>query len=168
MTFEHFMSEINEIPTALVRRAFSENPDDLRELTMPRIDDQVYITGNDFSGQYAIIQKFEEFNGEPAAWCELCDPDEKDFEDGSAVYLFPFDEFEVENENGYVPDFYMMFSIPCFMSDSWIRRNLRIITDIGFRVLESDETGIIFGIDGGGFSLMPMWEKLYEAFESDL
>ena len=50
------------------------------------------------------------------------------------------------------------------LDDEWARENIEIIQKCGFRVYESDDFGIIFGIDGAGYNFYENhWIPLYKA-----
>jgi hypothetical protein len=50
------------------------------------------------------------------------------------------------------------------LDDDWARENLETMRDCGFWVYESDELGILFGIDGAGYDFYEQhWLPLYNA-----
>ena len=49
------------------------------------------------------------------------------------------------------------------MDEKWISDNLDIMEDLGFIVYDSEETGILLGIDAGGFDFYEaFWIPLYK------
>lgn len=69
---------------------------------------------------------------------------------------------------------YPVYSFPCAhgwlfhpensLDEDWIRDNIEIVEEIGFIVYETDETGILLAIDGGGYSFWEEhWQPLYIA-----
>jgi hypothetical protein len=54
----------------------------------------------------------------------------------------------------YHPDF--------SLDEEWIRENIEKVETCGFLVFETDETGILLGVDGGGYSFVDEhWHPLY-------
>jgi hypothetical protein len=56
-----------------------------------------------------------------------------------------------------------MFSPTNSIDEEWIRNNVDLVEDAGFLVYDSDETGILLGVDGYGYSFWEEhWYKLYK------
>jgi hypothetical protein len=57
-----------------------------------------------------------------------------------------------------------MFHPECSLDEEWIRNNLEVVEACGFLIYDSDETGILLGVDGAGYSFYDAhWIPLYNA-----
>lgn len=72
-----------------------------------------------------------------------------------------------ENEYNYtdfLPMWGTMWTFGESLDEDWARGNIEIMQECGFRVYESDDFGIIFGIDGAGYNFYEShWIPLYKA-----
>ncbi len=73
----------------------------------------------------------------------------------------PEDEY---NYTDFLPMWGTMWTFGESLDEEWARKNIEIMQECGFRVYESDEFGIIFGIDGAGYDFYEdHWIPLYKA-----
>ncbi len=57
-----------------------------------------------------------------------------------------------------------LFHPECSLHEEWIRDNIEEVQECGFLVYARDETGILLGIDGGGYCFHEAhWIPLYKA-----
>ena len=57
-----------------------------------------------------------------------------------------------------------LFHPECSLDEQWIRENISIVQDCGILVYDTEETGILLGIDGCGYSFWEShWIPLYKA-----
>lgn len=64
----------------------------------------------------------------------------------------------------FFPMWSTMWSFDCSIDEDWARENIETMQECGFRVYENDDFGIIFGIDGAGYSFYEAhWIPLYNA-----
>ena len=55
-----------------------------------------------------------------------------------------------------------MFHPGCSFDEEWIRNHIREVEECGFLVYDSDETGILLGVDGMGYDFYEdHWKPLY-------
>ena len=67
-------------------------------------------------------------------------------------------------EYGYPAGWGWMFHPLCSLDEEWIRENIQTVEKCGFLVFDSEETGILLGIDGGGYDFYEShWTPLYQA-----
>ena len=56
-----------------------------------------------------------------------------------------------------------MFHPECSVDEEWIRKNIEDVEECGFLIYDSDETGILLGIDGAGYDFYSShWIPLYK------
>lgn len=146
---EAWVREFSAIPQGLIEKAYMENNiDSIAEITPLSINDRVYHYDK---GEYGYITNMTE--------------------DGNfIVELDGGEEIEAEPEDmeadkdSFLPMWgtMWMFGDPC--DDWWVNEDdgLQIMANCGFRIYEIDE-GIIFGIDGAGYSFYEEhWIPLYK------
>jgi hypothetical protein len=57
-----------------------------------------------------------------------------------------------------------MFHPECSLDEEWIKENIRKVQRCGFLVYDSEETGILLGVDGCGYDFYSShWIPLYKA-----
>ena len=56
-----------------------------------------------------------------------------------------------------------MFHPDSSLDEEWIRENIEDIEELGFLIYDTEETGILLGIDAGGFDFYEaFWIPLYK------
>ena len=126
----------NAIPGGLIEKAYKDNPEELELLAGGTL-----VCG--YCGNHAEDDK----NPEPCE-CGRTDVDEYHNE---AIYAWP-------------AGWGTLWSISNGLDEEWIENNLKTVAACGFLVYTSDETGVILGIDGGGYNFYDAhWIKLYKA-----
>lgn len=69
------------------------------------------------------------------------------------------DEYE-----DFLPMWSTMWTFGESLDEDWARENIEIMESCGFRVYDSEDFGIIFGIDGAGYNFYEShWIPLYKA-----
>lgn len=136
--------------------------------------------------QTGIIKKLMKLD--PQDWCEITVPCL-----GDRVYMYStkdywdviehvegVDKYKLENEHGYkcyaksyefkiaydepLPMWSTMWSFSINLDEFWLESNVEAMSRCGFRVYESTEFGIYFGIDGAGYDFYEEhWVPLYKA-----
>ena len=146
---EAWVHEMNAIPQGMISRLFQDRPDDWTEVTTPSKCDRVYLYDESEYGEITDIEddifKIELNNGKEIE-CESSD-------------------FEVERDD-YLPMWGTMWSFGDSCDDWWLEENdgIRIMSECGFRIYESEEFGYFFGIDGAGYDFYEShWIPLYKA-----
>lgn len=88
------------------------------------------------------------------------DNDDYTLEDSSA-YIEKVEDYE--NQDYGLPMWSWLWN-PESIDEVWIRENLETVSECGFRIYESDEVGILLGIDGAGYDFYEEhWIPLYKA-----
>lgn len=145
---EKWVDGFNAIPQALLVKAYKDDIDSVSELTKVRTGDNVW--SNDYQGEYEV----KSINTEKET--AVIDVDGKN----KTVKL---DDISHEYD-----DFFPMWGTLWTFNDSsdedWAENHLQEMTNCGFRIYESDELGIFFGIDGAGYDFYSEhWVPLYKA-----
>ena len=69
----------------------------------------------------------------------------------------------------YLPMWGTMWTLSDSLLEEWIKENIEIMQELGFRVYESEDLGILLGIDGAGYSFYEAhWIPLYTAYYTAL
>lgn len=151
---EAWVSEMNAIPTEMIARLMQYEPDEWRNVTPPSRGDRVYVY--DAPGT-------DEHYGEVKHCLEsgfyLIEMD-----DGAEVECGE-DDFEFE-ESIDVPMWGTMWSFDDNADYYWMTDmgGLQKMAECGFTIIESEEFGYFFGIDGAGYNFYEEhWIPLYKA-----
>lgn len=77
---------------------------------------------------------------------------------------FVYEEDDYENVEYGLPMWGTMWTFGSSLDSEWARNNLDVMADAGFKIFETDELGIFFGINGAGYDFYEAhWNKLYIA-----
>lgn len=175
---KEWVETMNAIPHALLERAYyGENGgygDGIQELT-PLPKKHICDTcDEEFDKDFVEDELEENYNGEKV--CPSCFEREKEEykqeqEDGEE-----YDEFTIDDCGCYIEevddDEQMEYGLPMWgtlwnphsIDEWWIENNLQAVVDCGFRIYETDEVGILLGIDGAGYDFFEShWIPLYKA-----
>jgi hypothetical protein len=144
-----WVNEFNAIPQALIVKAYGgENIDELIELTPVTKRDRIW--SNEYQGEFEVLSV--------------------DYENETAIIEVDGEETEVEindisiENDDLLPMWGTMWTFGSNLDEEWARDNLEIMAKCGFRIYESDELGIYFGIDGAGYDFYKShWLPLYKA-----
>lgn len=145
--------DMSAISRGMIEICMSAQPDEWREVTTPARYDRVIV--ND--------PVYGEWDGEIA---EVL-PDDLyriHMDNGEDVDLNK-DEFYIDSDDG-LPMWGTMWQMNDICDQHWLEEKdgIRILSECGFRVYESDEFGYFFGIDGAGYDFYEShWIPLYKA-----
>lgn len=148
-----WVGEFNFYPHDLLERAYPDM-DGLEEITPVSVKYECDECGEEFSE--------EEYNelgdGDGIITCPSCY--EKD-EDTTAT-VEPIEDYD---SIGYgLPMWGTLFNPKERLDEDWIRENLEEVKECGFRIYESEEVGILLGVDGAGYDFYEEhWIPLYKA-----
>ena len=147
---QEWVGSFNAINESMLTRAFKDNIDDWSELTTITVGDNAW--NNEYQGEYEILSIDEE---NEKAIINI---------DGEGKKEVELDDLTVEYE-GWLPMWSTLWSFGESMDTEWVRDNLEIVSQCGFRIFEDEETGEIYlGIDGAGYDFYDKhWLPLYEA-----
>lgn len=146
---ERWVREFNAIPQGMIDKLMSFDCDDWHEVTPPTKGDRVYV-----------------YDEKQIGYIKSCDEESELYAielDNDKLISCTRDDYMVENDD-ILPMWGMMWSFSDNADDYWLEElgGLRIMSECGFRIYESDEFGYFFGIDGAGYSFMEAhWEPLY-------
>lgn len=153
---EEWVREMNAIQQGMIDKLMQANPDDWTEVTVPAPGDSVYVFGLPEGGDnhYGEIDSYDEESELYAIRLS----------DGKLVSAEK-DDFEVRRDD-HLPMWGTMWSFGDSCDDWWLEKGdgIRVMSECGFRVYESEEFGYFFGIDGAGYSFYEAhWCPLYRA-----
>ena len=147
---EAWVREMNAFPQAMIQKLMEADFDDWNEVTAPSIGDRVFVF--DYEGEGEIIDVDED----------------GDFiirmDDECVTIDRAADKFDVLRDD-VLPMWGTMWQFGDQCDDWWLEEmdGIRIMSECGFRIYESEEFGYFFGIDGAGYSFYEAhWIPLYE------
>lgn len=133
---QKWVNEFNAIPQSLIQKAYPNLAEDGLEILVT--DRQCgYCGGTEFIKNDDGI--------------EICSSCEHETEDNTS-------------EKYDLPMWGTMWTFGTSLDSDWVLENLEIMRECGFFVYESDELGILIGIDGAGYDFYEShWIPLYTA-----
>ena len=142
-----WVSEMVSLPLSVAEKLKSLDEDDFEEFTPPVRGDCVYFP---FGGDEGEVVRYDPASGRYLVRMN-----------GGYLKSAAEDEIEVYRE-----EFFPMwgtlwsFSDPCDIR--WGEEHLQQMADCGFRLYESEDYGLVFGIDGAGYDFYrEHWIPLY-------
>ena len=145
---EKWVNEFNAIPQALLVKAYKDDIDSVSELTNVRIGENVW--SNDYRGECEI--KSINFDKETAIIDVNGEEKTVNLDDLSHDY------------DDFFPMWGTLWTFDDSSDEDWAKNHLQEMTNCGFRIYESEELGIFFGIDGAGYDFYEShWVPLYSA-----
>lgn len=144
-----WVNGFNAIPQALIVKAYGgDNIDELIEITPIAEGDRAW--SNKYQEECEVISINRE---EETAIIEV-DGEEKETD---------LSDISPERED-LLPMWGTMWTFGENIDEEWALNNLGVIADCGFRIYESEELGVYFGIDGAGYDFYEShWIPLYKA-----
>lgn len=147
---EAWVREMNAFPQAMIQKLMEADFEDWKEVTAPSKYDRVFVFDYECEGEIIDID-------EDGDYIIRLD-DEGITIDRSA------DGFDVLRDD-VLPMWGTMWQFGDSCDDCWLEEmdGIRIMSECGFRIYESEEFGYFFGIDGAGYSFYEAhWIPLYE------
>lgn len=143
-----WVNGFNEIPVGLLRKL---DPDELYEITPPAKYDKVHIYNGFHSGMYGEIVEKDETADEDNVYIVQLD-------ETNECVAVSADDFEVQYDS-WLPLWSTMWTFGERIDEEWatgeyIGPHLQEMADCGFRIYEQEDLGIVFGVDGAGYSFM--------------
>ena len=141
--------DMNAIPQSVLVKLQQLAPEDIAEITPITKADRVYVCSAGEMGEVIAI-----------------DDDTKEYtvqlDNGETITTEGFD-LEKEDYDRF-PMWGTMWSFKDTSDEDWARSHLAELAACGFRLYESEDYGLVFGIDGCGYSFMDThWIPLYKA-----
>lgn len=153
---ESWVHEMNAVPQGMIEKLM----DDFYEVTFPSCGDRVYVFGTDCEDSYGEVRSIKDTEND--------DDDDVMYEiqlDKGERVTVGKDAFEVQYDS-WLPMWGTMWSFGDSADDYWLDEmdGVRLMSQCGFRIYESDEFGYFFGIDGAGYDFYEShWLPLYKA-----
>ena len=141
--------DMNAIPQSVLVKLKQLDPDDIAELTPITKADRVYVCSAGEMGEViAIDEDAEEYTVQ--------------LDNGETITTEGFD-LEREDYDRF-PMWGTMWSFSCSFDEDWARSHLNEMAACGFRLYESEDYGLVFGIDAAGLNFYEaFWIPLYKA-----
>lgn len=149
---ERWVHEMNAIPQGMIEKLMNIGDGDIHEVTEPAVGDRVYCY-QPLSEHCGVIEDIYE---DGRYHIQL---------DNDSWTVAERDDFEVEYDDA-LPMWGTMWSFGDSADDWWLEEDdgIKLMSECGFRVYESEDFGFIFGIDGAGYDFYEShWIPLYEA-----
>lgn len=141
--------DMNAIPQSVLVKLKQLDPDDIAELTPITKADRVYVCSAGEMGEViAIDEDAEEYTVQ--------------LDNGETITTEGFD-LEREDYDRF-PMWGTMWSFSCSFDEDWALSHLEEMAACGFRLYESEDYGLVFGIDAAGLNFYEaFWVPLYKA-----
>lgn len=95
--------------------------------------------------------------------CGACGSESFKLNESNEVCCDSCESTDIYNKYG-LPMWGTMWTFGDSLDEYWARENLETMLECGFWVYESDELGVVFGIDGAGYDFYEShWTPLYKA-----
>jgi hypothetical protein len=151
-----WVGEFNAIPQALIEKAY--NFDEIYEMELTPIPKKYEC---DTCSEEFDKDFFENEAGETSDGDKLC-PSCLEGNEESDAYIVEEEDYD-SVEYG-LPMWGTMWTFSSSLDSDWALNHLDIMADLGFKVYESDELGVFFGINGAGYDFYEAhWNELYKA-----
>ena len=139
--------DMNYIPYSVLGKLRQLDPNDVREITPICKGDRVYVCS---VSQYGYVTSISD----DLYTVELDDDETVEVEENDLESDFD-GEFPMWNT-------LWTFNDPC--DEAWAEEHLFVMAECGFRLYESEDYGLVFGIDGAGYDFYSEhWIPLYKA-----
>ena len=157
---ERWVETFNAIPQSVIRK-LNEYDNSIREITPISKGDRVYSTDHDWMWKEGEVVDTK-YDGEDDLYVVQLDdePDDPKIISEDCLTVMRDDEF---------PMWGTMWSFSDSCDEEWangkyLGPHLQEMADCGFRIYESEDFGIVFGIDGAGYDFYEShWIPLYKA-----
>lgn len=147
---EAWVREMNAFPQAMIQKLMELDFDDWTEITAPTVGDRVFVFDKEGEGEIIDVDEDGDFIIRMDDECVTIDR--------------AADRFDVLRDD-VLPMWGTMWQFGDSCDDWWLEEmdGIRIMSECGFRIYESEEFGYFFGIDGAGYSFYEAhWIPLYE------
>lgn len=149
---ERWVDGFNAFPYSMIEKLCKHDIDSWHEVTEPSVGDRVFSYDAQIGGE---IIELGQGKGN-------IDPLYKVALDNGEAGIFMRDDFEVDNETGFLPMWGTLWQFGNGLDESWLENHLQEMSNCGFRIYEHDEWGYFFGIDGAGYDFYEAhWIPLY-------
>ena len=151
---EEWVHGFNAYPYGMIEKLMINDMDEWREVTTPSRGDRVYV--------YELPEEDSDHCGEIENYLAEADVFLINLDDGTAIEVSS-DDFDVERDST-LPMWGTIWSFGDSADDYWLEEldGIRIMSECGLRVFESDEFGYFFGVDGAGYDFYEShWIPLY-------
>lgn len=142
-----WVNGFNSIPYSLIEKAYcGDNIDDITELTPLTVGSYVWSNKHQTTGEILKIK------------------------DKVAIVMINDKKIKIDldnlssEEDSFLPMWGTMWTFGERIDEIWAEEHLQEMADCGFRIYETEELGILFGIDGAGYDFYEShWIPLYKA-----
>lgn len=148
---EAWVHEMNAIPRGMIEKLMDNDPFEWHNVTPMVIGDKVYC--------YAA-EKYGEIVGVDGDTYEI------ELENGQTIEVEEDDLERDEYDDAILPMWGTMWQFNDSADEYWLTQldGRRAMAECGFTIIESEEFGYFFGIDGAGYSFYEEhWIPLYKA-----
>lgn len=148
----------NAIPGSVLERIM-EYDNSVQEITPVCMSDRVRVFFNEYAGECGEVIGTNVDNTEGLCEIKL---------DNGEIITMHSDDIEVIEQEGWLPIWGTLWTMGEQIDEDWLtgrycESHLQEVADLGFRIYESDDFGILIGIDGAGFDFFEAyWYPLYK------
>ena len=153
-----WVHEFNAIPGSVLEKLMDFD-DSVPEITPPSRYDRVVVVFDEHSGESGEIIETNVNNTNGLYKIRL--------DNGEEIEKYG-DDIEVVNKEGWLPMWSTLWTFGDKIDEEWLigkycEPHLQEMADLGFRIYDSEDFGIVFGIDAAGFDFYEKyWIPLYK------
>lgn len=159
-----WVNGFDAVPCSVLEKLM-EYDGSVQEITPPSISDRVEIIYDEYAGEHGDIIEVNVDNTEGYYKIKL--------DSGTEILKYK-DDFEVIEKEGWLPIWSTLWSFNEKIDEDWARgtyceSHLQEMADLGFRLYDTEDFGLVFGIDGAGYDFYGTeeypchWINLYKA-----
>lgn len=149
-----WVHEFNRVPGSALEK-LSRFDDSVREITPPSRYDRISVVFNEHAGEKGEIVETNVDNIDGLYKIRL--------DNGEEIEKYT-DDIEVIDKEGWLPMWSTMWTFSESIDEEWCEMHKQEVADCGFRIYESEDFGIVLGIDGAGYDFYEShWIPLYNA-----
>jgi len=137
---QKWIEGFNGIPQSLIIKAYQDNMDDVQELTPIVVGDTVW--SDDFQETAEVTQ----YNSKNNTYEIICS-------DGTIESSIDRSSLSPDYDSQF-PMWGWMWTFGECIDTEWAKEHLYEMAECGFRIYESEELDLFFGIDGAGYDFL--------------
>ena len=151
---QSWVQEFNEVPSKVLEKLMQFD-DSVHEITPFVIGETVQVVFDEYAGEEGEIVEINE------------DTLKIKLNSGETIEKYK-DDVESAEYKDVLPMYNCLWTFGCNLDEEWLtgkydKPHLQEMANIGFRIYESEDYGIVFGIDGAGYDFYEAhWIPLYK------
>lgn len=159
-----WVNGFDRVPSSVLEKLMDYDSS-VHEITPPSMYDRICVVFDEHAGEHGEVIETNADNTEGLYKIKL---------DSDEIIEKYKDDIEIIDKEGWLPIWSTLWSFGDKIDEEWLKgtyceSHLQEMADIGFRIYETEDYGIVFGIDGAGYDFYGTeecpshWINLYKA-----